>query len=80
VRPGEYAQQTHYLNLVLKNHVAILLMHTLFNICFDKGVVPSIGVNVVYAQYQSHDFLIRKIPLSYRCIVLASSVYKLYCA
>jgi len=27
---------------VLKNDVAILFMHTLFNICFDKGIVPSI--------------------------------------
>ena len=58
---------------MLKNDVAILFMHTLFNICFDKGIVPSIWGKCIINP-------IPKSSYSDRDTALASSVYKLYCA
>ena len=65
---------------VLKNDVAILFMHTLFNICFDKGIVPSIWGKCIINPIPKSSSSDPRDPLSYRGIVLASSVYNIYCA
>ena len=65
---------------VLKNDVAILVMLTLFNICFDKGSVPSIWGKCIINPIPKSSSSDPRDPLTYRGIALASSVYKIYCA
>ena len=70
---GAYAIYTE----VLKNDVAILFMLTLFNICFDKGIVPSIWGKCIINPIPKSSSSDPRDPLAYRGIALASSVYKI---
>ena len=63
-----------------KNDTAISCLHILFNVCFRTGNIPTEwgkGIINLIPKSNSND---QRVPLSYRGITLASSLYKLYCA
>ena len=64
---------------VLKNDVTVCFLHVLFNICFNKGLVPGIWGKCVIKLIPKSSSTDPRDPLSYRGIALASSVYKMYC-
>ena len=63
---------------VLKNDSAILFLHVLFNICFDKGTIPSEWGKCIINPIPKSSTSDPRDPLSYRGISLASAMYKIY--
>ena len=64
---------------VLQNDVSICFLHVLFNVCFDKGLVPALWGQCVIKPIPKSSSNDPRDPLSYRGIALASSIYKAYC-
>ena len=64
---------------VLNNDASIYFLHVLFNVCFNKGVVPAIWGKCVIKPIPKSSSTDPRDPLSYRGIALASAVYKIYC-
>ena len=65
---------------VLKNDATIVFLHVLFNICFNRNIVPTVWGKCVIKPIPMSSTSDPRDPLSYRGIALASSVYKLYCS
>ena len=65
---------------VLNNDTSVAFMHTLFNICFSKGIMPSMWGKCIINPIPKSSSLDKRDPLSYRGISLAPSMYKLYCS
>ena len=65
---------------VLNNDASIYFLHVLFNVCFNKGVVPAVWGKCVIKPIPKASSKDPRDPLSYRGISLASAVYKIYCA
>ena len=63
---------------VLKNDTSISFLHILFNIYFETGTVSSVWGKCIISPIPKSSTIDRRDPLSYRGIVLASSMYKLY--
>ena len=66
--------------VVLKNAATIVFLHTLFNICYNKNIVPTVWGKCVIKPIPKSSTSDPRDTLSYRGIALASSVYKLYCS
>ena len=64
---------------LLKNDVAVLFLHAMFNVCFDKGLVSDIWGKCVINPIPKSSSTDPRDSLSYRGIALASAVYKLFC-
>ena len=64
----------------VKNDSAVLYMHTLFNVCFDRSIVPSKRNKCIINPIPKSSATDPRDPLSYRGISLASSIYKMYCS
>ena len=65
---------------VLKNDSAISFLHILFNVCFEKGVIPSDGGKGIINPIPKSSTTDPRDPLSYRSITLTSVLYKIYCS
>ena len=65
---------------VLSNDASVNFLHVLFNVCFNKGVVPTICGKCVIKPIPKSSSTDPRDPLSYRGIALASAVYKIYCS
>ena len=65
---------------VLCNDTSVSFLHVLFNICFDKGIIPSLWNKCIINPIPKSSTTDPRDPLSYRGIALASSMYKLYCS
>ena len=65
---------------VLSNDASVNFLHVLFNVCFNKGVVPTIWGKCVIKPIPKSSSTDPRDPLSYRGIALASAVYKMYCS
>ena len=65
---------------VLHNDYIIYFLHILFNVCFNKGIVPSEWGKCIINPIPKSSSMDPRDPLSYRGIALASSVYKIYCS
>ena len=63
---------------VLQNDVSICFLHVLFNVCFDKGLVPALWGQCVIKLIQKSSSNDPRDPSCYRGIALASSLYKVY--
>ena len=63
---------------VLKNSSSISFIHSLFNVCFKTGKIPSIWSKNIINPIPKSSTGDNRDPLSYRGITLACSVYKLY--
>ena len=63
---------------MLKNDSAISFLHILFNICFDKGVIPNDWGKGIINPIPKSSTVDARDPLSYRAITLASCMYKLF--
>ena len=64
---------------VLRNDSSISFLHILFNICYKKGIIPSLWGKCIISPIPKSSTTDPRDPLSYRGIALASSMYKLYC-
>ena len=64
---------------VLCNDSSISFLHILFNICYEKGIIPSLWSKCIISPIPKSSTTDPRDPLSYRGIALASSMYKLYC-
>lgn len=64
---------------VLQNDTSVLFLHTLFNVCFSNGTVPSIWGKCIINPIPKPSMTDSRDPLSYRGIALASAMYKIYC-
>ena len=65
---------------IVRNETAKKFLFTLFNICFEKGMIPSMwsyGIINPIPKYPADD---PRVPLNYCGIVFASAIYKLYCS
>ena len=60
--------------------VSFLTCSTGFNVCFDKGIVPSSWSKCIIKPIPKSSTADPRDPLSYRGISLASSIYILYCS
>ena len=65
---------------VLCNVTSVSFLHVLFNVCFDKGIVPSAWSKCIINPIPKSSTTDPRDPLSYRGIALASAMYKLYCS
>ena len=65
---------------VLCNDTSVSFLHVLFNICFDRGIIPSLWNKCIINPIPKSSTTDPRDPLSYRDIALASSMYKLYCS
>ena len=65
---------------VLCNDASVSFLHVLFNVCFDKGMVPSSWGKCIINPIPKSSTADPRDPLSYRGISLASAMYKLYCS
>ena len=65
---------------VLCNVTSVSFLHILFNVCFDKGIVPSAWSKCIINPNPKSSTTDPRDPLSYRGITLASAMYKLYCS
>ena len=65
---------------VLMNDASVIFLHTLFNICFNTGTIPTIWGKCIINPIPKSSTTDPRDPLSYRGISLASSVYKIYCS
>ena len=65
---------------VLKFPIIIDVLHALFNLCFDTGILPSVWKKAMIAPIPKDSTKDKRIPLNYRGISLLSVVSKLYSA
>ena len=65
---------------ILKFPIIIDVLHSLFNLCFDTGILPSIWRKAMISPIPKDDTKDKRIPLNYRGISLLSVVSKLYSA
>ena len=65
---------------VLFNDTSASFLHVLFNICFEKGIIPSSWNKCIINPIPKSSTNDPRDPMSYRGIALASSMYKLYCS
>ena len=63
---------------VLKFPIIIDVLHALFNLCFDTGILPSVWKKAMIAPIPKDSTKDKRIPLNYRGINLLSVVSKLY--
>ena len=63
---------------VLKFPVVISLLHSLFNLCLDTGIVPTAWKKAIISPIPKDTSKDKRIPLNYRGISLISVVSKLY--
>ena len=64
---------------VLRNETAKRYLLVLFNKCFESGIVPSAWAYGIVNPIPKNSTSDPRSPMNYRGIVLASSMYKLYC-
>ena len=67
-------------NEVLKNESSVELLYSLFSICFENGIVPSIWNKALLKPIPKGNPKDKRNPKFYRGISLISSIGKLYCA
>ena len=65
---------------VLRNDNLGFYLHVLFNVYFDKGIIPSMWNKCIISPIPKSSTTDPRDPLLYRGIALASSMYKLYCS
>jgi hypothetical protein len=65
---------------VLKFPIIIDVLHALFNLCFDTGLVPSLWRKAMISPLPKDNTKDKRVPLNYRGISLLSVVSKLYSA
>ncbi len=65
-------------NDVLKNDNMIKAMHSLFQTCFDYGMIPSVWTEAIICPIPKSRTNDPRIPLNYRGLSILSCVYKLY--
>lgn len=63
---------------VLKNHASVLVLHSLFNVCFETGQVPTTWSRSIINPIPKSGNKDKRDPMSYRGITLASTMYKIY--
>ena len=63
---------------VLKNQSIVDTLHSLFNLCFDTGIIPSIWRKAIISPLPKDLMKDKRLPLNYRGINLLSVVSKLY--
>ena len=63
---------------VLKNQSIVDTLHSLFNLCFDTGIIPSIWRKAIISPLPKDLTKDKRLPLNYRGISLLSVVSKLY--
>lgn len=56
-----------------------IILHSLINKCFEKGIIPSAWKKGVINPVPKSSTADSRDPLSYRGITITSSIYKLYC-
>ena len=64
---------------VLKNDVVIDILHRLFSVCFNTGIVPDEWNYSIITPIPKSSTGDARNPLNYRGISLAPACYKLYC-
>ncbi len=64
---------------VLQNPTSLTILHRLFNVCFDTGIVPKIWSKGIINPLPKSSTTDPRDPLQYRGITLAPAAYKLYC-
>ncbi len=64
---------------VLQNPTSLTILHKLFNVCFDTGIVPKIWSKGIINPLPKRSTTDPRDPLQYRGITLAPAAYKLYC-
>ncbi len=64
---------------VLGSQTAKQYMFHLFSVCFESGMVPDIWMYGIVNPIPKNNTSDPRDPLSYRGIILASAMYKLYC-
>ena len=64
---------------VCKNQIAIYVLHTLFNLCFKTGKVPSMWNRGIITPIPKCSTSDPRDPLSYRGITLAPFAYIVFC-
>lgn len=64
---------------VLRNETAVKFMVPLFQVCFEKGIVPTLWNKGIVCPIPKATTMDWRDPLQYRGLTLASSLYKLYC-
>ncbi|XP_052810397.1 uncharacterized protein LOC128238477 [Mya arenaria] len=62
----------------LKNETAIIVLHSLFNVCFHTGIIPKLWSRSIINPIPKSSCKNPNDPLSYRGITLAPSMYKMY--
>ena len=60
---------------VLRNDTSVSFLYVLFNVCFDKSILPSMWNKCIINPIPKSSTTDHKDPLSYRGIALASSMY-----
>ena len=65
---------------VLCNATSVSFLHVLFNVCFEKGIVPSEWGRCIINPIPKSSTTDPRDPMSYRGIALASAMYKIYCS
>ncbi|XP_077983286.1 uncharacterized protein LOC144438131 [Glandiceps talaboti] len=65
---------------VLKNDVSISVLHNLFQLCFDSGLIPDVWRFATIVPIPKDRSADPRIPLNYRGISLQSVICKLYCS
>ena len=63
---------------VLKNDTAIVVLHILFNVCFQTGQVPHLWSKSIINPIPKSSSKDARDPMSYRGISLAATMYKMY--
>lgn len=66
-------------NEVSRNDVSDSCLHSLFNVCYSKGIVPSEWEKCIINPIPKSNTQDKKHPMSYRGIALVNTMYKLYC-
>jgi len=63
---------------VLKNDTSVLVLHSLFNVCFQTGQIPSLWSKSIINPIPKSGNKDARDPMSYRGISLAATMYKMY--
>lgn len=63
---------------VLKNDTSIFILHSLFNVCFQSGQVPTLWSKSIINPIPKSSSNDPRDPMSYRGISLAATMYKMY--
>jgi hypothetical protein len=63
---------------VLKNEASLFVLHSLFNVCFQTGRIPSLWSKSIINPIPKSSSNDLRDPMSYRGISLASTIYKMY--